>query len=191
MVPKQVDHDQRREELAAAVWRLVLREGVEAASIRQVADEAGWSTGSLRHYFATQSELLSFAMELVTRRVTERLETLPRTRTPQQRALAVLSQVLPLDAERHAEMQVWLAFTTRALVNPALRPRRDEAHALLRGLCRQITVALGARDPALAAERLHALVNGLALHAVLAPGTTTPDRQREILAVHLEELPRR
>jgi AcrR family transcriptional regulator len=190
-MPKQVDHDQRREELAAAVWRLIMREGVEAASIRRVADEAGWSTGSLRHYFATQSDLLSFAMELVTRRVTERLETLPRTGTPQQRALAVLSQVLPLDPERHAEMQVWLAFTTRAFVDPALRPRRDQAHAMLRRLCRQITVALGARAPALAAERLHALVDGLALHAVLAPGTTTPDRQREILAVHLQELPRR
>ena len=190
-VPKQVDHEQRREELAAALWRLVMRDGVEAASIRRVADEAGWSTGSLRHYFATQSELLSFAMELVTRRVTERLEALPTTGTPQQRALAVLSQVLPLDPERHAEMQVWLAFTTRSFVDPALRLRRDEAHVLLRDVCHKVAVALGAREPALAAERLHALVDGLARHAVLAPTTTTSDRQREILAKHLQELPRR
>lgn len=190
-MPKQVDHDQRREELAAAVWRLVMREGVEAASIRRVAEEAGWSTGSLRHYFATQSDLLSFAMELVKRRVIARLEALPRTGTPQERALAVLSQVVPLDPERHAEMQVWLAFTTRSFVDPALRARRDDAHVRLRELCRKVAVALGAREPALAAERMHALVDGLALHAVLAPSTTTPDRQREILAKHLEELPRR
>jgi hypothetical protein len=87
-------------------------------------------------------------------------------------------------------MQVWLAFTIRSFVDPALRPRRDEAHVLLRGTCHQIAVALGARDPSVAAERLHALVDGLALHAVLAPATTTPDRLREILARHLEEMPR-
>ena len=189
-MPKQVDHDERREELAAALWRLVMREGIEAASIRRVAAEAGWSTGSLRHYFATQSELLAFAMDLVVRRVTERLEALPRTGTPHERALDVLGQVLPLDAERHAEMQVWLAFTTRSFVDPALRAARDQAHAQLRRTCHAVAVGLGARRPSLAAERLHALVDGLALHAVLAPDTTTPRRQREILAQHLEELSR-
>lgn len=187
-VPKQVDHDQRREELAAALWRLVMREGIEAASIRRVAEEAGWSPGSLRHYFATQSDLLSFAMELVSRRIVERLEALPTTGTPQQRALAVLSQVLPLDPERHAEMQVWLAFTTRSFVDPGLRVRRDEAHLQLRELCRKVAAGLRAVEPALAAERLHALIDGLALHAILAPSTTTPARQRQILARHLEEL---
>jgi AcrR family transcriptional regulator len=189
-MPKQVDHEERREELAAALWRLVMLEGVEAASIRRVAAEAGWSTGSLRHYFATQSELLAFAMELVVRRVSERLEALPTTGTPRQRALAALSQVLPLDPERHVEMQVWLAFTTRSFVDPALRAGRDAAHAQLRRMCHAVAVGLGARKPTLAAERLHALVDGLALHGVLAPATTTPDRQREILAKHLDELPR-
>jgi hypothetical protein len=130
-------------------------------------------------------------MDLVVRRVSERLEALPATGTAQERALAVLSQFLPLDPDRHAEMQVWLAFTTHAFVDPALRPRRDEAHAFLRNMCRKVAAALGAREPALAAERLHALVDGLALHAVLAPAVTTPHRQRAILARHLDEMPSR
>ena len=48
-MPKVVDHAARREQLAAALWRVVVRDGVEAASLRRVAAEAGWSVGSLRH----------------------------------------------------------------------------------------------------------------------------------------------
>jgi AcrR family transcriptional regulator len=180
-VPKLVDHSERRQELAAALWRLVMREGIEAASLRRVAAEAGWSTGSLRHYFQTQSDLLAFAMELVVDRVRARVAALDDP-------AALLHQVLPLDDERRAEMQVWLAFTMRALVDPRLRELRDEAHAGLRGLCRRVVDALGAPEPEREAERLHALVDGLALHAVLAPDVTTPERQAELLGLALGEL---
>lgn len=121
-MPKHVDHDQRRDELAAAVWRLVVREGVEAASLRRVAAEAGWSVGSVRHYFAAQHELLAFAMELVVTRATERIRRTPAGADTHATAAALLGQLLPLDDERRAEMQVWLAFSTRAAVDPALRP---------------------------------------------------------------------
>jgi DNA-binding transcriptional regulator YbjK len=177
-VPKVVDHEARREELAAALWRVIERDGIEAASLRRVAAEAGWSLGSLRHYFATQSQLLAFAMALVVRRVAARVGALDDPR-------AVLHQVLPLDADRRAEMHVWLAFTTQALADPALRGLRDEAHRGLRELCRTAAAALGAPDPERDGERLHALIDGLALHAVLAPDVTTPQRQMEVLDAQL------
>lgn len=180
-MPKVVDHAQRREELAAALWRLVMRDGIEAASLRRVATEAGWSTGSLRHYFQTQSELLAFAMDLVVERVSDRVSVLADPEL-------LIQQVLPLDEERLAEMQVWLAFTIRALVDPALRPLRDDAHNALRGLCRTAVELVGAEHPEREAERLHALIDGLALHAVIAPAVTTPERQVELLRAHLESL---
>jgi AcrR family transcriptional regulator len=175
-VPKLVDHEERRAELAGAVWRLVMREGIDAASVRRVAAEAGWSAGSLRHYFETQSQLLRFAMELVVQRVSERVQALGDGAEPR----ALLHQVLPLDDERRAEMQVWLAFTMQSLVDPELGELRDAAHAALRGLCARAVGEEGA-----AAESLHALVDGLALHAVLAPGVTTPARQAELLDAYL------
>jgi AcrR family transcriptional regulator len=187
-MPKTVDHAERREQLAAALWRLVVREGVEAASLRRVAAEAGWSVGSLRHYFDTQGELLRFAMELVVRRVTDRIAKLPPDPDRQAAAANLLHQFLPLDADRRAEMEVWLAFASRALVDPSLRELRDEAHAAVRGVCRRAVEPLGAPRPELEAERLHALVDGLAQHAIVAPDVTTPDRQRELLAAHLESL---
>ena len=178
-MPKQVDHERRRAELAAALWRLVMRDGIEAASLRGVAAESGWSAGSLRHYFATHAELLAFAMELVAERVGERVRALREQRAP---AARLLEQVLPLDDERLAEAQVWLAFTTRALVDPQLKDLRDSAHATLRGLCREAAELAGAADPDREGQRLHAVVDGLALHALLDPATTTPARQRELLA---------
>src|ERR671917_185192 len=99
-MPKQVDHARRREELAAALWRLVMREGIEAASVRGVAAEAGWSTGSLRHYLRTHEELLAFAMELVIERVGRRIAALGWGAD----APGLLHEVLPLDDERRAEM---------------------------------------------------------------------------------------
>jgi AcrR family transcriptional regulator len=187
-MPKQVDHEARRAALAEALWRLVMREGIEAASLRGVAAEAGWSTGSVRHYFPCHADLLAFAMELVVENVGRRVGEI--TAGPDARATAaeLLQRVLPLDDERRAEMQVWLAFTTRALVDPALRELRDSAHAALRGLCRDAAALLGVSDADREGERLHALVDGLALHAVLDPATTTPDRQVELLGEYLDAL---
>jgi len=175
-MPKVVDHEERRAELAGAVWQLVIREGIDAASVRRVAAEAGWSAGSLRHYFETRSDLLCFAMELVVLRVSARVQALGADAEPR----ALLHQVLPLDEERRAEMQVWLAFTMQSLVDPDLGELRDAAHTALRDLCARAVGEAGA-----AAESLHALVDGLALHAVLAPDVTTPERQVELLDAYL------
>ncbi|MDP8952326.1 MAG: TetR family transcriptional regulator, partial [Actinomycetota bacterium] len=75
-MPKVVDSDARRTQIAEAVWRVILRGGLERASVRNVAREAGLSMGSLRHYFGTQAELPAFAMQLVTERVRGRIEAL-------------------------------------------------------------------------------------------------------------------
>ncbi len=53
-MPKIVDHDARREEIAQALWRVVRRDGIRAASVRTVAAEAGWSAGAVRYYFPDQ-----------------------------------------------------------------------------------------------------------------------------------------
>ena len=48
-MPRIVDHEERRAEVAAAVWRIVSRDGLEAATVRRVAAETGMSTLSLIH----------------------------------------------------------------------------------------------------------------------------------------------
>ena len=130
-MPKVVDHEQRRRELGHAVWRVIRRDGVDGASVRTVAEEAGWSPGALRHYFSTQSELLAFAMRLVVERIENRVAALDSAAEPREQVEQVLQELLPLDDERRAENEVWLAFTARALIDPDLRVQHDEVHDAL------------------------------------------------------------
>ena len=195
-MPKVVDVEARRRELAEAVWGVIRRDGLERASVRNVAREAGLSMGSLRHYFGTQAELLAFAMRLVTERVHRRIEGLDLSGSGARQAVErVLAEVLPLDGERRAEAEVWLALTGRALVDPELRALRDEAYDLLHTLCRRSVAALveageAARgvDVGLEAERLYAVIDGLAVHAVVRPRRLPPNRTTAVLARHLDSL---
>ncbi|WP_042417293.1 TetR/AcrR family transcriptional regulator [Streptacidiphilus anmyonensis] len=191
-MPKIVDPEERRASVAAAVWRVVRRSGLDGVSVRTVAAEAGLSPGSLRHYFATQAEVLAFAMQLVLDRVRARVEAVepdPDTATAVRR---VIEELLPLDAERRAEAEVWLAFTTRAQVDPALRALRDASYDALESVCGQLTDALLPDHPGREAEveRLYALIDGLVLHAVMRPDRATPALMRAVVDRHLTELTR-
>lgn len=191
-MPKIVDPEQRRQELAQAVWRVIRRDGVEHASVRTTAREAGLSTGSLRHYFTTQSELLVFAMRLVMERVETRVAAAPRPDDPLAAAQAVLAELLPLDDERRAENEVWVAFTARAMVDAQLRALRDEAYDRLReASARWIDRLLpegGLERRRLESERLFALIDGLALHAAMRPELASPQRLAAVLRMHLEQV---
>ena len=194
-MPKLVDHEQRRSELGAAVWRVIRRDGVEAASVRKVAQEAGWSAGALRHYFSTQTELLSFAIQMVVERIEARVGALEPPADPRAAVEQRLHELLPLDKERRAENEVWLAFTGRALVDPQLRARHEEVDEELRRACRGALEELGSAgrlrprlDLELEAERLHGLLDGLALHTAMRPGRMSPRLIRSVLTRHLDSL---
>lgn len=182
---------------------MIRRDGVQAASVRAVAAEAGWSPGSLRHYFNTQSELLRFAIELILERVPQRLRDRldDANLDPPDRAQAIMEELLPLDDERNVEMLVWLAFTDRARVDQTLTSIRQQAWDGTRYLCRLVVADLrGVPRPELLvdplpdpddesrAERLHALVDGLSLQGITYPDRMPPDRLRAVLADHLHDL---
>ncbi len=63
-MPKVVDGDERRVELANAAIRVIARAGLGAATVREVAAEAGWTTGGLTHYFADKRELLKYTLSV-------------------------------------------------------------------------------------------------------------------------------
>ncbi|MEU8221639.1 TetR family transcriptional regulator C-terminal domain-containing protein [Kribbella sp. NPDC048915] len=197
-MPKIVDHATRREEIAEALWRVVRRDGIRAASVRTVAAEAGWSAGAVRYYFPDQEGLLSFAMDLVSRRVTDRIAAIEATGSLPAIVLRYLDEVLPLDAERRAEFDIWLAFLAQAQAESgagALHDHVDSVHGQLRDLCASLVKGLAdagllkpGLDQAREVELLHAVLDGLALHAAIQPERTTPDRVRELMRRHLDSV---
>ncbi|MBM7517851.1 TetR/AcrR family transcriptional regulator [Nocardioides nitrophenolicus] len=176
-MPRTIDHDERRQRIGEAVWRLVLREGVGTVSLRTVAAEADLVLGSLRHSFPTKAELLAFAMRLAHERAAARISRHAAIRDPRRRAVAALRELLPLDDERTVEMRVHLALMAEGPRHEELTTLADTAHDAIGELCRRLLTDL--RDAGLVAPQrhlgrettaLHALVDGLALHAMRDPG---------------------
>ena len=184
--------------------RVVVRDGVTAASVRSVAAEAGWSTGSLRYYFPAQAELREFAGRVVAERVERRIRADLAGRDAEstllERLASVVEQLIPLDDERREEYQWWLA-----VAEWQRQGERTEAAWLWgrqRDLYRQIAYRLaGFRDEPLPpatelhpeverwAEYLHVFVDGLAAQAMFVPADMPAERVRLILRDFLERVP--
>ena len=193
-MPRVVDHEQRRREIAGAVWRTVARRGIEAATMREIADEAGFSTGVLAHYFEDKDDLIVYALRVSVERAAERmrgsgggsgLETLR----------AVLGEGLPLDEQRRGEMRVWINFWGRATGNDALGKEQARWYAVWRSAVRSLIEECqrsGEIDPDLDAEReattLVALVDGIGIQAIYEPNRLPPEEQASLLNAHLRRL---
>jgi len=201
-VPKIVDPVARRRAVAQAVLSVAARHGLEHASLRNVADEAGLAVGSVRHYFADHDELMTFAMRELSRRIGDRVRThAERLLTPgngtDRRAATeeLLAELLPLDEARRQETALWLAFTTAALTRPELRPCAAEMqanlHTLMSRVLHEARCAGGlpsGLDVELESTRLAALLDGLNLQATLLPDRYPPKLLRQVLRRHLDAL---
>jgi len=194
-MPKIVNHDERREQLAEAAWRVIRREGLDGVTVRSVADEAGMSLGSLRHYFVTQSELLAFSMRMVSDRVNQRIANLPLNGEPRHDIELIIGELMPLDDERLAESEVWISFTGRAMVDPTFRALSHEVHGALYDGFRRIILGLMQLkltrediDAELETRRLHALVDGLVIHSVTNAERHDPAEMWRVVKLHLDEL---
>jgi AcrR family transcriptional regulator len=114
-MPKDVDHDERREELLEAVWRVVSRDGIERATIRVIAKETGWSSGVLAHYFADKDDIIESALRLMYERIAarwdEKLAGLGGLRALHELVL----DNLPLDDERELETKFLMNYWSREI----------------------------------------------------------------------------
>jgi TetR/AcrR family transcriptional regulator, transcriptional repressor of bet genes len=195
-MPKVVDHEQRRAELAAAVWRLASREGLEAITVRRVAEEAGWSTGALVHYFGDKEELILFAFLTGADRVGRRLAKLDEHEAdPLARARAQLLEGLPLDRDRQDELRVWFSFLGLALTRPTLARAQRVAYRAWRERIRdrlRDAQETGQVRPEIDCEAeaaaLVGLVDGLAVQATFEPRLLSSARQVELVDARLAEL---
>ncbi|MCA4135279.1 TetR/AcrR family transcriptional regulator [Arthrobacter sp. M4] len=114
-MPKIVDHDERRLELVDATWRIIARLGIEGATMREIATEAGFANGALKPYFPTKDTLLTFAFQHVFNRTNQRIAevTAGKKGIPALRAFSL--EVLPLDEERVNEARIVIPFWQKAV----------------------------------------------------------------------------
>ena len=198
-MPKIVDHEARRAEIVAAVWRVIERAGMNGATVRSVAAEADVSPGSLRYYFSDQGELVLFAAEAMTQRIVHRLEAHPTDGDGLTRAIRVLEEMLPLDENRRVEASVWLEALARARFDERLAALKTAGWFGSRYLCRLAWAYLrdldvpnspnslfGSSADENAVAELHIHVDGLTLHAVTYPEQLPSDEVRRLLRYYLK-----
>lgn len=172
-MPRSLDTAARETAVIDAAWRVIVRDGVAALTVRRVAAEADLAPSSLRYSFPTQAAVRERALSEVARRTRRRIEALPSSPDGRAWARAALLELLPLDPRRRLEMEVFLALGMASLTDDTLVAAWSEADELIRETCaRALTamgVELGSEEGARRIDELHSLVDGLALH-LLVPG---------------------
>ncbi|GJL83311.1 MAG: hypothetical protein DHS20C01_29450 [marine bacterium B5-7] len=192
-MPKVVNHEVQRRQIALAACRALARRGVDATTLADIATEAKVTTGMITHYFKTKREIVAAALRLVFQRTEQRV--LNRLDDGEDRLLSILEESLPLDAARRRESAVWVSFwgrvttdRTLARVNRAVHDDAVELYAKVIRLCwPESTQWSASLFDAVHASLLNFL-NGLTASAVTSPQSWPPARQREALEMHIQLL---
>ncbi|MFC7925911.1 TetR/AcrR family transcriptional regulator [Microbacterium laevaniformans] len=196
-MPRLIDQDARTQDIAAASLRVLERDGLAGLSVRGVADEAGIAVASLRRTFPTQHALREYCLLLIDRRVSARIAGLLGHSAGRRLAEEILEQLLPLDHDRRVELLAQIQLGVLALTDARLRDSVLRLNGGVAAACRACIELLReaddlgvGRDPNLEAQRLHALLDGAALHAVWG-GEDDAEAARRLVVAHLDDIARR
>jgi AcrR family transcriptional regulator len=111
----------RREEVLKHARRVIMRDGLEATSLRRIAREGRFTTGVLTHHFADKSELISACFEWTMGTWLDRVEAEIRDATSAEASLCrFIAVAVPHATERHGEWRLWLNFVVTAAGDPHL-----------------------------------------------------------------------
>ena len=186
-MPKLVDREQRRREILEVTWRLMASRGADAATMREIAREAGYANGALAYYFANKEALVEAAYGYVFDRTNDRI----REATAGLRGVAALRaflvEVMPTTEVTRLEARIVLPFWSRTVADERFAELNDAAMQRWR---RELTellqqgrddgdVTVATPDHVLA-EQLLAMAMGLQVLAT-TPVTPTPAATQEAM----------
>jgi AcrR family transcriptional regulator len=200
-VPKRVDHEERRRQIADALVRTAATRGLHATGMREVAAEAGVSLRLIQYYFGTKEELVLFATQQLAAQFGKRALTRIRRTSeaggparPRDIIAAILTEGLPADDERRTFTIIYTAYLALSLTDPALAitPLARNSNAVIDVIAAQLRTAQTADDtpadldPDIEAVSLMAMSAGLGT-SVMA-GHSTPEQAQAVIDYHLDRL---
>ncbi|MEY9936911.1 TetR/AcrR family transcriptional regulator [Streptacidiphilus sp. MAP5-3] len=197
-MPKRVDHEERRHQIAEALLRRAGTRGLHAVAMRDVADEAGISVPLIQYYFKTKEQLLHFALGYLAQRMGERVRKRVRadgtSPTPRTVIEAILAEALPTDDESRTFHLVYTSYATLALTDPALatQPLLRDPDAMEDLLLAQLAAAREAgqtpRDIDLRAEVVGLLAMSAGLGTSVLVGQRSVDAAWGVLSHHIDRV---
>ena len=185
----------RRIEVSAAVWRVIVREGLDRTSIRAIARELNCTTGVVTHYFRDKQELILFALDQVTENLKQSMQEVAKQPLTIERLVEMLSVFLPSDSKRQEILKVWVAFLGYAVGRESLMLEHQASAKQLREVIMQEMEALQSAqkirediDPEIEANVVLALVNGIALDSLIQEKCLNPKEQKMAIRRYFNEI---
>ena len=194
-MPKIVDHEKRRDEIALVACRVVAEHGFDQATIVRIAREAGYTTGMVAHYYDTKQEIVIAALRLILRRIEERLTRPVGEGEPAPDLLTVLTEALPVDEQRFIECAFWTAFWGQVSADKKLKRINAWVHreymrlferCLAQGWPSWAQWSALVRDQVL--RSVVTFINGITASAVASQSDWPAAKQIEQLRLHLQLL---
>jgi len=135
-MPRIIDHDVERRRIARATWEVLQQSGHDALTVRNIARQAGCTTGTLSHYFRNRGELVAFSYELVTTEMIDVINRkIPKINPGLARFRALLEMLIPRKpkSDQH-EISVTISSWVFALSDPDIATQHRKNYARLREL---------------------------------------------------------
>lgn len=178
----------RRIEVSEAAWRVIVREGLDRASMRAIAQEMNCTTGVVTHYFRNKQELILFALHQVAERLQMMMQLAIENVSGVDRLKAMLLSFLPLDQERREILRVWVAYLGYSVGRDGLLKEHQQSAAELRAVIIQELEVLQSNGliredllPKVEANALLALVNGVAIDSLIQTEHLEPKQQEAVI----------
>ncbi|MGW7486208.1 TetR/AcrR family transcriptional regulator [Streptomyces sp. NPDC054786] len=197
-MPKRVDHEERRTQIAEALVRVAGRRGLHAIGMRDVAAEAGVSLRLVQYYFETKEKLLLHGLQQLTTelgaRIAERVRAAGDAPGPREMIEAVLLESLPTDEESRTFHLVYTAYAVLSVTDEALAAQPfidgpDAAEDLVAGqLERAREAGLTAPDMDVRTEAVSLLALSAGLGTSVLVGQRTAESAAAVLRHHLDRL---
>ncbi|MCK9249919.1 MAG: TetR/AcrR family transcriptional regulator [Solirubrobacteraceae bacterium] len=108
-MPRTTRSPESRERVVAAAWRVVADVGVQDATMRRIAAEAGVTTGSVTHHFADKHDLLAAVVRHNNLLARDRIVAAVGDGRGLVALEGAVDALLPIDADRRREWQVGVA----------------------------------------------------------------------------------
>jgi AcrR family transcriptional regulator len=194
-VPKKVDHDARRLAVTESVIRIASTRGLAAASLREVAAEAGVTLKVVQYYFHSKEQLLHETLSVLGARLAARIQqragAADRRPGPLGAVYVTLTSILPTDPESEQILRAYEAFADLIWSEPEFARQTlhyaESMEAFLAARIREAQEAGDAPtklDPADTASAIIAMTNGLGSSVLV--GQRDADTARRILTTHLD-----
>lgn len=196
MPPKVGIHEAaRRAQILRAARTCIVKLGYERATVRDIAEAAGISTGTIVHYFGDKDTMMEAALlhKVQDTGIAFRA-ALNGAQSAWERLERLVSASLPETDEVRDEWRLWLTFWSEVTRNERLRAVSEKQHQRwTRFLARIIAEGCASGeftsvDPALAALQMAALIDGLAIQTTLQNPALSPAQMRQICLAALKQL---